>query len=89
MNAVNLQNIYFSETAVAGLLGRGVETIRKWRTKNKEAGRIAYGPPYGIDESGVVLYPKDDFAAWCACVPFVDGVPRMDMPCQTPTGTIH
>lgn len=80
----------FSETAVALVLGRDVDTIRKWRIKNKEAGRVAYGPPYGINEAGAVLYPKDDFAAWCKRVRMVDGVPRMDLPCQpAATGTIH
>lgn len=75
----NQQTEYFSDAQVAAMLGVHPVTVRKWRVKNTEAGCIKFGPPYEYRGPNVV-YPKPDFATWCAQVRMVDGVPRINLP---------
>lgn len=70
---------FLTTPQVAVLLGYNQVTLRRWRTKNKEAGEIRYGPPYEI-RGGRVLYPKRGFYTWCSQVRVVGGVPRMNLP---------
>lgn len=69
----------FDAQQIARMLGVNPVTVRKWRTKNKTAGCIKFGPPYEYHGSNVV-YRADKFAAWCSQVKMVDGVPRINMP---------
>lgn len=74
---------FFSDEQVARMLGLHPVTVRKWRGKNTKAGCIKFGPPYEYHGANVV-YPKDQFSAWCGQVKVVGGVPRMNMPVGAP-----
>lgn len=69
----------FDSIQIAAMLGVNPVTVRKWRKKNKELGFIKHGPEYEFRGANVV-YPADKFAAWCASVKIVNGVPCMNLP---------
>lgn len=77
---------FFRDTQIAAMLGVNPVTVRQWRVKNREAGRIQYGPPYEY-RGRYVVYPKPAFRAWCAAVKVVDGVPHMNLPVSYPAAT--
>jgi hypothetical protein len=70
---------YFTDTQIASMLGVNPVTVRQWRVKNKRLGVIRYGPPYEF-RGPQVVYPKPKFREWCAAVPIVNGVPRVNLP---------
>lgn len=70
---------YFTDEQIAVMLGKHPVTVRRWRSLNKQAGAIKYGPPYEYRGSRVV-YPKEGFRQWCAQVVKVDGVPHINLP---------
>lgn len=70
---------YFTTDQVAALLGVHSVTVRRWRSWNKAANAIKYGPPYEYRGPRVV-YPKRRFREWCSQVKKVDGVPRINLP---------
>jgi len=72
-------NDHFSEEQVATMLGKHPVSLRKWRQKNKKAGRIMFGPPYE-KIGGNIAYPKDAFREWVINVEIVNGVPHMNAP---------
>lgn len=49
--------VFFSSKEAAALLGKSVETIRKWRAKN-------YGPHFSRQPDGSVVYEKKDIETW-------------------------
>lgn len=69
----------FDAQQVARMLGVNPVTVRRWRTKNKAAGCIKYGPPYEYHGANV-MYPAPAFSAWCSQVRMVGGVPRINLP---------
>jgi hypothetical protein len=70
---------HFKDTEIARMLGVNPVTVRQWRVKNKRAGALRYGPPYEI-HSGEVVYPREQFRAWCQAVKVVGGVPQLNLP---------
>lgn len=78
---------HFTDVEVARLLGINPASVRRWRTKNKEAGCIKYGPPYEYHGNNV-RYPKQQFREWCAAVTVIDGVPHLNFPMAEPVAAI-
>lgn len=70
---------YLTGDQVAQLLGVHPVTVRRWRTKNKELGYIAFGPPYEV-HARRVSYPIKAFHEWCAHVRVEAGVPKINAP---------
>lgn len=70
---------YLTGDQIAQLLGVHPVTVRRWRTKNREAGHFVYGPPY-VTHGRRVLYPISEFHEWCAQVELKNGVPQINAP---------
>lgn len=70
---------FYTSHEIAQLLGVNAVSVRRWRTKNKAAGALVYGPPYEYRGPNVV-YPKRAFTEWCKQVRMVNGVPNINLP---------
>lgn len=77
--------LYYTTEQVARLLGVTQVSVRRWRCRNKTAGKLVAGPPYEY-HGRLVTYPAGPFLAWCRQVRMVNGVIRRKVPVTAQPG---